>query len=313
MKLNKIIMQSGEDKSQVIPTGIPSLDRMLGGLHVGHVITIGARPAMGKTAFVASLIRNIGILGKVPTGVLSLEHKELEMARRLWAAEFGWRNTPKPRQQLIIDSKMCQEQANAISLLQNIGFDNPIEKKNEYKRMMTEAPVWIEHSFVMTMDEVISRMERLKKTNNVIVVVIDSLDLIYSGAKHAEQEQAMKSLVLAAERLQVAVLLTSGLNREVEYRVGNMPTLSNLRGGYSTETLTSAVVFIYRPEYYGIQEDECGSTVDKAQLFVAKNGFGDTGHIRLDFAGRSRFEDTPIVIPEQPLMMNDEDYFNVPF
>ena len=89
MKLNKIIMQSGEDKSQVIPTGIPSLDRMLGGLHVGHVITIGARPAMGKTAFVASLIRNIGILGKVPTGVLSLEHKELEMARRLWAAEFG--------------------------------------------------------------------------------------------------------------------------------------------------------------------------------------------------------------------------------
>ena len=46
---------------------------------------------------------------------------------------------------------------------------------------------------------------------------------------------------------------------------------------------------------------------------MAKNGFGDTGHIRLDFAGRSRFEDTPIVIPEQPLMMNDEDYFNVPF
>ena len=91
MKLNKIL-SSKYERPQAIPTGIASLDRMIGGLQVGHVVTVGARPAMGKTAFVMSLVRNIGIINKVPTALLSLEHDEHNVASRLWAAEFGWMN-----------------------------------------------------------------------------------------------------------------------------------------------------------------------------------------------------------------------------
>ena len=70
MKLNKIIAQGQKDVPEVIPTGIWRLDQLIGGLYVGHVFTVGARPAMGKTAFVATLIRNIGVLNKVPLAVL---------------------------------------------------------------------------------------------------------------------------------------------------------------------------------------------------------------------------------------------------
>ena len=276
-------------------------------LQVGHVVTVGARPAMGKTAFVMSMVRNIGIINKVPTALLSLEHDEHNVASRLWAAEFGWSRTRRQREQHDEEVEMPPEQMNAIRMLQGIGFFNPFQNTAEYTRMMNEAPVWVEHAFVMTMDEVICRMERLKKENDVSVVVIDSLDLIISGAKSAEQEQAMMNLVQAAWRLKVAVLLTTNLNREVEYRVSHIPSLSNLRGGYSTDTLTSVVIFLYRPEYYGIEEDECGNTEGKVQIFIAKNDFGETGLVRLNFVGRSRIEDIECCIPEMPSMMNETD------
>lgn len=306
MKLNKIL-SSKYERPQAIPTGIASLDRMIGGLQVGHVVTVGARPAMGKTAFVMSLIRSIGIINRVPTALLSLEHDEQNVANRLLAAEFGWRWIRQHREQQVAEVEMTPEQINAIRMLQGIGFFDPFPNTAEYTRMMNEAPVWVEHAFVMTMDEVISRMERLKNENKVSVVVIDSLDLIISGAKNAEQEQAMMNLVQAAWRLKVAVLLTTNLNREVEYRVSHIPSLSNLRGGYSTDTLTSVVMFLYRPEYYGIEEDECGNTEGMVQIFIAKNDFGETGLVRLNFVGRSRIEDIECCIPEMPSRMNETD------
>lgn len=314
MKLNKIISQPAGDRSLVIPTGIVSLDRfMTGGLRVGHVFTVGARPAMGKTAFVMSLVRNIGIISRVPTAVLSMQYAEHDIARILWAAEFGWKNTKRMRQQIVVESKMNQDEKNALSMLQNIGFESPIHSKEEferYKRMMQEAPVWIEHDFMLTMDEAVSKMERLKKENNVSLVVLDGLDwIVINPHTYAEQKHSMQKLVQTAERLQIAVVLTQELNRNVENRVGNWPSLSDLRDGYSTETLTSTVMLIFRPEYYGIQEDERGSTEGKADIFIAKNAFGNTGIVRLNFFERSRFEDEPAIVPdiEIPPQINDDE------
>jgi replicative DNA helicase len=246
------------------------------------------------------LIRNIGVLNKVPLAVLSLQNTEQAMVERIWAAEFGWGREPLPCQRLDVETIATVEQRNAIAMLRSIGFEDPIQRKIEFKRLMNEASVWIEHDYFLTMDEVVSRMERLKKTNNVKVIVIDGLDMINAGVKNAEQTQAMQKLVQAAERLKVALLLTSELNREVEYRVGNRPSLCNLRGGFNTEILTSTVMFIFRPEYYGIQEDEMGNTEGKAELIVAKNAIGATGNVRVNFVGRSRFEDIECPIPVLP-------------
>ena len=140
MKLNKIL-SSKYERPQAIPTGIASLDRMIGGLQVGHVVTVGARPAMGKTAFVMSLVRNIGIINKVPTALLSLEHDEHNVAGRLWAAEFGWSRTRRPSEQIAMESNICKEQENAIRMLQGIGFFNPFQMPQKPSRLSVAAPI----------------------------------------------------------------------------------------------------------------------------------------------------------------------------
>ena len=180
-----------------------------------------------------SLVRNIGIINKVPTAVLSMQYSEHDIARKLWAAEFGWGKTPPRKQPFIMESRMNQEEMNAVAMLQKIGFENPIQRKEDYKRMMQEAPVWIEHDFMLTMDEAVSKMERLKKENNVSMIVLDGLDWIVTNPHtYAEQKHSMQKLVQTAERLQIAVVLTQELNRNVENRVGNWPSLSDLRDGY---------------------------------------------------------------------------------
>lgn len=314
MKLNKIIAEGKKNTGKVIPTGIQRLDNIIKGLHIGHVHTLGARPVMGKTAFVATLVRNIGLFYKVPLAVLSLEQTEQLMAERIWAAEFGWDNNGLPDNPLQIESGMEPELKSAIARLRAVGFDDPLRRKIEYQRMMNEAPVWIEHDYFLSMDEVISRMERQRKTNNVRLIIIDGLDYIDVGTKMLEQAQSMLKLVQAAERLQVAVLLTSGLNRDVENRVGHRPMLANLRGGFCAEAYSSMVMFIFRPEYYGIEEDVYGSTAGMAEFTIAKNSLGSIGHIILNFAGKARFEDaeqpTPFLSSYEivPSRMNNDKY-----
>ena len=58
MKLNKILSQPKNSQLEVVPTCIMSLDHLIGGLHIGHVCTVGARPAMGNTAFAVTCLQS---------------------------------------------------------------------------------------------------------------------------------------------------------------------------------------------------------------------------------------------------------------
>jgi replicative DNA helicase len=286
MKLNKLLSQAPKKESAVISTGIASLDSMTGGgLHIGQVSTIAARPAMGKTAFAMSIVRNVGILNKVPTAILSLEHAEDYVVERLFATEFGFgeRTTSLPQ--------VTEEMENAVSLLQKDGFNPEEVTQEEFIQKMKEAPVWIEHGVNLTVDEVIARAERMKKNDNIQVLIIEGLAWIIVGQTYTEREQSMLKINQLASRLNIAILITSELTRDVEHRPGNKPMLSDLRGGFCAEVYSATVMFIYRPEYYGIQEDEYGSTQDVADIIVAKNDYGNVGEVRLKFANRARFED----------------------
>lgn len=292
MKLNKLLSQAPKKESKVVATCIASLDSMIGGLHIGQVCTVAARPAMGKTAFAMTLAKNIGIMNKVPTAILSLEHSEDYVVERLFATQFGWgknthANSPIP----IVESKMNKEAEKAISMLQEAGFKSEEMERKEFVQKMKEAPVWIEHGVNLTMDEVIARVERMKKNDNIQVLIIDGLAWIIAGQTYTEREASMLKLNQLASRLNIAILITSELTRDVEHRIGNKPILSDLRGGFCVEVYSATVIFIYRPEYYGIQEDEYGSTQDVADIIVAKNDYGNVGEVRLRFANRARFED----------------------
>ncbi len=283
MKLNDIISQTTDDNSLVIPTGISRLDEVIGGLHIGHICTIAARPAMGKTSFAVTVLNNVGIKNKVPTAFLSMENSEKSIANRLVAAEFGWKKD-------IYSEALSPYDVAKISMLQKIGFEANEHDKEEYLQLMREAPVWIEYNLIMLMDEVIGRIEQLKQEHNVSVIIIDGLDWITSGANNEDDEMAMMKLAQAAERLQVAILLTAGLNRDVEDRIACIPMMGDLRKEFFTATYSSIIMFIYRPEYYGIREDDAGDTKDRAYINIGKNNFGRVGSVYLRFTAHSRFE-----------------------
>ena len=283
MKLNEIISQTTDDNSLVVPTSISRLDEITGGLHIGHICTIAARPAMGKTSFAVTVLKNVGIKNKVPTAFLSMENSERGIANRLVAAEFGWESDSCPE-------GLSHDDAAKISMMQKIGFETNEQCKEKYIQLMKEAPVWIEYNLIMSMDEVVGRMERLKQEKNVSVIIIDGLDWITYGTSLEDGELAMMKLAQAAEKLHVAILLTAGLTRDVEDRIECIPMMGDLRKEFYTATYSSIVMFIYRPEYYGIREDDAGDTKDRAYINIGKNNFGSVGSVYLRFTDHSRFE-----------------------
>ena len=90
MKLSKLLSQPKGKVSKAIPTGLDSLDQIIGGLHPGHIYTIAGRPAMGCSTFAITIARNISIFNKVPTVIFSFDLPEDNIVKRLFAAEYGW-------------------------------------------------------------------------------------------------------------------------------------------------------------------------------------------------------------------------------
>ena len=135
MKLNRIMGLTPSKESEPIATGFKRLDSVTCGLRIGEISTIAGRPGMGVTAFCMSLLRNIGVLQKVPTAYLSLALNELEIARRLKASLTGrW----------VSDEKMMPPKE-VISVFEEIGFHLRDVQDNEQAaiELMKAAPVWI--------------------------------------------------------------------------------------------------------------------------------------------------------------------------
>ena len=179
MKLNKLLLQSKDLDAEIIPTGIASIDKIIGGLRVGHICTMAARPAMGKTALAMSIANNIGVLNNVPTVIISLDNDEGIVVKKLYAAEFGLTDADGFQEALekcnsisvnkedktkpMPEPEKDKSMEEAVSLFENSGF--AIQRKSEsksthlerceYVKKMKEAPLWIEHNLDFTVDEVI--------------------------------------------------------------------------------------------------------------------------------------------------------------
>ena len=287
MKLNQIMALTPCKECEPISTGFQHLDHLTGGLRTGQLCTIAARPGMGKTAFAVSLLRNIGVVQKVPTAYFSLELSELEIMRRLKASITGsWETVPY---------RETTPPVEVINEMDKIGFH--LEKgrniEDEAMQMMKEAPVWIEHDLGVDMDEIVSCIEQLHQENQVRVVIIDSMHGIRCANNHTEQSQALRKLYQAADRLKIAVILTIGVNHSVETRGGSKrPCLIDLKDWYQLETFSSTVMFVYCPEYYYLDTfEDCTTAIDMADIMVEKNSFGGIGFVHMHFDNHAGFRE----------------------
>ena len=218
-----------------VPTGFYELDEMLGGFQKSDLIIIAARPSMGKTALALTLARNAAVDHKVPVGIFSLEMATMQLIIRMLCAE-GRLNA-----HLVRTGKLPQEEGIKLS-------------KNAHR--LIECPLYIDDTPAQTVLEISAKARRLKAEKDIGMIVIDYLQLMQGPSNSESREREIshisRSLKSLAKELNIPVIALAQLNRAVETRTDKRPQLSDLRESGSIEQDADVVMFLNRPEYYGM-------------------------------------------------------------
>jgi len=283
-------MVDGENKGITgVPSGFIDLDRYLGGFQKSDLIIIAARPSVGKTAFALSIARNVAVDFNIPVGFFSLEMSSQQLTLRLISSQTG-----------IDNHKIRTGNINRNDLKMIL---NKINK-------LSQAPLYIDDSPKINLVEFRAKARRLKAEHNVGLIIIDYLQLIDPPkAESREREISIISRTLKqiAKELDIPIIALSQLNRVVETRKDRRPQLSDLRESGSIEQDADVVLFIYRPEIYGISvwPDTKESTEGTAEIIIGKQRNGPTGSFRVVYLkdtlrfdnGDFRFVDEDFVAP----------------
>ena len=270
-----------------LPTGFYDLDKMTSGWQATDLIIVAARPAMGKTAFALSMIKNMGVDYNIPVGIFSLEMSKLQLVNRLL-------------------QNVCEITGDKVK-------SGRLEKDEWFQLTakisdLQGAPIYVDDTSGLSIFELRTKARRLVHDHGVKCIMIDYLQLMTAsgmnfGSREQEVSTISRSLKGLAKELNIPIIALSQLNRGVESRQGEgkRPQLSDLRESGAIEQDADMVCFIHRPEYYKIYEDEKGNDLrGLAEIIIAKHRNGAVGDVRLRFRGEfTRFcnvdDDTALV------------------
>ena len=261
-----------------LETGYHKLDKVTSGWQNSDLIIIAARPAMGKTAFVLSMAKNMAVTYNTPIALFSLEMSNVQLVNRLI-------------------SNVCELEGSKIKS----GQLTPLEWDQLMARIkaLNGAPLYIDDTPSLSIFELRTKAMRLAREHNIKMIIIDYLQLMNaSGMKFGSREQEVsmisRSLKQLAKELNIPIIALSQLNRSVENRTdGKRPQLSDLRESGAIEQDADIVCFIHRPEYYLHSDtDANGNDIrGKAEFIIAKHRSGSVEDIQLRFrAPFARFE-----------------------
>ena len=281
-----------------VPTGYRKLDEKTSGWQASDLVIIAGRPAMGKTSFALSLAKNIAVDHNIPIAFFSLEMNNVQLVNRLI-------------------SNVCSIPGNKML--------NGQLSKDEWERLdknitnLQGAPLYIDDTPGLSIFELRTKARRLVREKQVKVIMIDYLQLMNAtgmnfGSRQEEVSKISQSLKGLAKELDIPILALSQLNRGVEGREGlegKRPQLSDLRESGAIEQDADMVMFVHRPEYYRIFQDEQGHDLHgMAQIIIAKHRKGATGDVLLTFKGEyTRFQD-PEDSPAPPVDANGGEFIS---
>ena len=287
-------IRENADDLQGVPCGLRSIDEKTGGWQKSDLIIVAGRPGMGKTSFVLTIARNSALEYNKPVALFSLEMSAEQLVHRLFSMESG-----VPSDHI---SKGNLSEAEWIKLMENVG------KLQSTNLIIDDTPA-------LSVFDLRAKCRRLKHKQDIQLIIVDYLQLMRGGNdsmnKTGNREQEIsfisRSLKALAKELNVPVIVLSQLNRAVETRGGNKrPMLSDLRESGSIEQDADMVLFLYRPEYYSIDQFEDNTpSAGLAEIMFEKNRHGSTGSVRVRFISRN----TRFVDMEQPYMEGQEQTF----
>ena len=257
-----------------IPSGFDKLDKLTSGWQPSDLIIVAARPGMGKTALTLSMARNIAVNSNIGVAFFSLEMSSVQLITRLISSETG----------------LSSEKLRTGKLEKH-----EWEQLNVKVKALESAPLYIDDTPSLSIFDLRAKARRLASQKNIKLIIIDYLQLMSAGVntKGGNREQEIstisRNLKALAKELNVPVIALSQLSRAVETRGGSKrPVLSDLRESGAIEQDADIVSFIYRPEYYKIDEwddEERSPTAGQAEFIIAKHRNGGLDEIRLKFVG----------------------------
>ena len=264
-----------------LETQFHELDKLTSGWQNSDLIIIAARPAMGKTAFVLSMAKNMAVNVNIPVAIFSLEMSNLQLVNRLI-------------------SNVCELEGEKIKSgrLTDADWDKLMSRV----RQLYSAPLYIDDTPSLSIFELRTKARRLVREHQVKIIIIDYLQLMNaSGMKFGSREQEVsmisRSLKQLAKELNIPIIALSQLNRSVESRgtdsQSKRPQLSDLRESGAIEQDADIVCFIHRPEYYlHSSEDAEGNDIrGLAQFIVAKHRSGKVDDVKMRFVSQyARFQ-----------------------
>lgn len=268
--LDRINSRLGKEGSiSGLSTGFIDLDRQTNGFQPAELIIIAARPSMGKTAFICNISEWVASAGETSTLIFSLEQSKLEIAERF----------------LCIRAKLDGHRLRK-GLLEADERHALLEASTELSRI----PLFIDDFPGRTVAQIGAICRRLKRRNNLGLVIIDYLQLIEPEDKRANREQQIAQITRRlkgiAKENSLPLIALSQLNRGVELREDKRPRLADLRESGAIEQDADIVMFLHRPDAYN-PEDRPGL----AEIIVAKHRSGPTGIVNLQWRRESmRFD-----------------------
>lgn len=260
---NLILLRSGHKGENLIQTGFTDFDKNFGGFLEGELVVIGARPAMGKSLLLINLALNIS--ATVPLVYFTFDLSEFSLTNRIISA------ISKIQYSKVVNNDLSTDENDRLSLTE--------------KELRTHN-LFINDSCYNSMPNFKSLCKIHMQENGVKVIIVDCLQLMSSykfrSNREAEVSYISRELKSFAKEHNVCIIASSQLSRATEYREGKRPQLTDLRESGAIEQYADKVIFINRPEYYGIITDQDGNNIaGLAELILAKNRNGYVGEVKV--------------------------------
>ena len=271
-KLNALQQHDGAITG--VPTGFKDVDHVFNGLQKSDLILVAARPAMGKTAFTLNIAQNVTMLYDKTVAFFSLEMGKEQLVGRILSSVAG-----------VSSEKLRRANMDPVDW----------EKVIAAADRMSKSKLFIDDTPGLTVQDMRSKLRRLKVEHGLDLVVVDYIQLMQGrnsgkGSENRQQEvsEISRNLKLIAREFNVPLIALSQLSRSVESRPDKRPVLSDLRESGSLEQDADIVIFLYRDKYY----DENSEKEDNAEVLIRKNRNGSVGTVELQFVGElTQFRD----------------------
>lgn len=242
-----------------ITTGLTRLDRSLGGLHNSDLIVVGARPAIGKTAFMI----NLALAPDSPVGIISTEQPRHQIGSRVLSA----------------DGKVSLHRMRTGDLQQG----EWAKLSASLLRLKTKK-VWINDNSSASVSDIVRQARKWKQLHDIRALYVDYIQRIPGDRrlpKHEQIDEIVRALKNLARELDIPVLALAQVSRQAEARTDKRPWMADLSDSSSIEKEADQIMLLYRDEVYNDPSPKAGIL----EIDIKKNRHGPVGRIDVAWIG----------------------------